>query len=320
MLKLPFILLSLLITAQTFAQTTDALRQKIEQIVAAKKAVVGVAIRRGDGHDTLSVNGDRHYPLQSVFKFHIALVMLSEIDKGRFSLEQKIAIGKKDLLPGLYSPLRDEYPNGATLPLSKIIAYTVAQSDNVGCDALLRLLGGPHVVDAYFRKNGFQNVSIKVNEEQQQGNWELQFQNWTTPKAANDVLMAVYTNQKKLLSKQSYDFIWQVMRSTETGKDRVKGQLPAGTVVAHKTGSSGTNKAGLTAAVNDIGVVFLPNGTHFFISVFVTDSTEDAATNEKIIADIAKAAWDYFSGLKPPGRGRRGVVNQKSPLPHKPTD
>ena len=84
------------------------------------------------------------------------------------------------------------------------------------------------------------------------------------------------------------------MKQTTTGMDRIKGLLPAKTVVAHKTGSSGTNKEGLTAAVNDMGIVFLPNGKHFFISVFVSDSREDAKTNEKTIAEIAKAAWDYF--------------------------
>jgi beta-lactamase class A len=122
----------------------------------------------------------------------------------------------------------------------------------------------------------------------------LQFQNWTTPKAANKVLAVFYYNKKKLLSKKSYDFIWKVMKETETGKDRLKGQLPINTIVAHKTGSSGTNKEGLTAAVNDIGLVFLPNGKHFFISVFVTNSKEVATTNEKIIADISKATWDFF--------------------------
>lgn len=85
------------------------------------------------------------------------------------------------------------------------------------------------------------------------------------------------------------------MKQTETGKNRLKGQLPKGTVVAHKTGWSGTNKDGITAAVNDIGIVFLPNGRHFFISVFVTESTEDGDANEKIIADIAKVTWDYFN-------------------------
>jgi beta-lactamase class A len=287
-------LLFLLIIDQTSAQTTESLRQKIEQILSNKNAVVGVSIMGDNGRDTLSINGERHYPLQSVFKFHIALAVLSEIDKGKFSFNQKIEILKKDLLPNLYSPIRDDYPNGATLPISKIMEYMVSKSDNVGCDVLLKLIGGPQVVEEYLNKNGFQDVSIKINEEVQQANWDLQFQNWTTPKAANELLAAFYDNKKKLLSKKSYNFIWKVMRETETGKNRLKGQLPKNTIVAHKTGTSGANKEGLTAAVNDIGIVFLPNGKHFFISVFVTNSKEDADTNEKIIADIAKATWDYF--------------------------
>ena len=85
------------------------------------------------------------------------------------------------------------------------------------------------------------------------------------------------------------------MKGTKTGKNRLRGQLPQGTVVAHKTGWSGRHKeTGITAAVNNVGIVFLPNGKYFTISVFVTDSKEDFETNEKIVADIAKAAWDYF--------------------------
>ncbi len=288
------ILFCLLSSSVASAQTIDSLRQKIQQIISAKHAVVGVSIMGNNEKDSLSVNAERQYPLQSVFKFHIALVVLSQIDKGKFSLDQKIKILKKDLLPGLYSPIRQAYPNGVTLSISKILDYTVAESDNAGCDILLRLIGGPQAVEKYFRKNNLKDISIKFNEEVQQGNWDLQFQNWTTPKAATELLASFYYNKKKLLSKKSYDFIWSVMSGTKTGMDRLKGQLPTNTVVAHKTGSSGANKEGLTAAVNDIGIVFLPNGKHFFISVFVTDSREDAATNEKIIADIAKATWDYF--------------------------
>ena len=287
-------LLFLFISSQTSAQTVDSLRKKIQQIVSTKNAVVGISIIGNNGKDTLSINGDRHFPLQSVFKFHIALAVLSQIDKGKFSLDQKVKIEKKDLLPNLYSPIRDKYPNGATLAISKILEYTVSESDNVGCDLLLRLIGGPQAVEEYFIKNDFKAVSIKINEEVMQANWDLQFQNWTTPKAANEVLAKFYYNKTKLLSQKSHDFIWKIMKDTETGKGRLKGQLLKNTIVAHKTGSSGTNKAGLTAAVNDIGIVFLPNGQHFFISVFVTNSNENADTNEKIIADIAKATWDYF--------------------------
>lgn len=287
--------LLLLLTLQATAQNTDALRQQIQQIISTKKAVVCVSIIGNNGKDNLSINGQKHCPMQSVFKFHIALAVLSQVDKGKLSLDQKIEIGKKDLLPGLYSPIRDKYPDGASLAISEILAYTVSASDNVGCDVLLKLIGGPKAVEKYFTDNGFKDISIKYNEEQQQGNWDLQFRNYTTALAANKVLASYYYNEKKLLSKESHAFIWKLMRETETGVNRLKGALPANTVVAHKTGSSGTNKQGLTAAVNDIGIIFLPNGQHFFISVFVTASKENNETNEKIIADIAKAAWDHFT-------------------------
>lgn len=73
--------------------------------------------------------------------------------------------------------------------------------------------------------------------------------------------------------------------------------MPIETIVAHKTGWSGKHKeTGITAALNDIGIVFLPNGDYFAISVFVTQSEENYETNEKIIADISKLAWNYFMG------------------------
>lgn len=281
--------------AGTAHSQTDSLRRKIENIIKTKRADVGVAICGLESGDTVTLNGNRHYPMQSVFKFPIALAVLSQIDKGRFSFSQKIEIPKKDLLPGLYSPIRDKHPNGATLTIAEILEYTVSKSDNVGCDVLLRLIGGPQAVENYFAKNNFKDISIKINEEVMQNNWDMQFKNWTTPKAANEVLSHFYHNKKNALSKKSHGFIWKVMKETETGKEKLKGQLPKGTVVAHKTGWSGTNKEGITAASNDIGIVFLPQGQYFFISVFVADSKEDTATNEKIIADIAKAAWDYFA-------------------------
>ncbi len=75
--------------------------------------------------------------------------------------------------------------------------------------------------------------------------------------------------------------------------------MPKSTIIAHKTGTSGTNeKSGIAAATNDIGIVFLPNGKHYFISVFIANSTENSETNEKIIADISILTWNYFISKK----------------------
>lgn len=293
------VLIFLLGTASASSQTIETLRQNIQQIIQSKNAVVGISITGMNSSDTLTFNGERHVPMQSVFKLPIAFAMLSEIDKGRFSLDQKIKIKKEELLPGMWSPIREKYPEGATLTIAEILEYTVSQSDNAGCDILLRLLGKPEVVEHYFTNLGFKDISIKINEQTMQSNWDSQFRNWVTPKESNRILQAFFENKNNLLSQKSYDFIWNILKSTQTGQLRLKGQLPKEAVVAHKTGTSGEHKkTGVTAAVNDIGVVFLPNGEHFYISVFVTDSKENFETIEKIISDVAKASWDYFSNKK----------------------
>ena len=129
--QLTALLLLLLISCTTPKSKTDLLRKKIEQIVSDKNAVVGVSIIGNNGKDTLSIHGDKRFPMQSVFKFHIALAVLSEVDKGILSLDQIVEIDKDELLPkDFWSPLRDENPNGGSFTIEKLIQYTVSHSDN----------------------------------------------------------------------------------------------------------------------------------------------------------------------------------------------
>jgi len=286
-------LLLLFISYNVSAQTTHVLRKQLQHIISTKKADVGISILGIEDQDMLSIHGNRHYPMQSVFKFHIVLVVLSEIDKGNLSLNQNITVRKSDLNSDTWSPIKNKYPNGTELSLSEIIKYTVSESDNVGCDILLRLLGGPRVVNNYLATHLFKDVLIHATEEEMHKDWNVQYTNWTTPNSAVTLLKAFY--DKQLLSETSTDFLMKTMIATSTGKNRIKGQLPESTVVAHKTGSSGVNAKGLTAAVNDIGIVTLPNGKHFIICIFVSNSYENEASNEKIISDISKSTYDYFT-------------------------
>ena len=78
--------LLLLFACQAFAKTPVSLQQKIQQIIANKKAIVGVAISGNKGKDVVTINGGMRFPMQSVFKLHIALAVLSRIDQGKLSL------------------------------------------------------------------------------------------------------------------------------------------------------------------------------------------------------------------------------------------
>lgn len=290
-------LLALLIFDSAKAQSIETLKQKIDKILKDKSATVGVAIRGINPQDTISINGDRHLPMQSVYKYHLALTVLHQVDQGKLSLEKVISLDKAlmESYKHLWSPLRKKYPNGGEVTLADILKNTVAWSDNVGCDVLFKLIGGTNVVESYLHKIGVKDIAIVHTEIVMQAKWENQYENWTTAKAANQSLKLFFENADNLLSSESYNFLLNILKGTKTGQKSIRGLLPKQAVIAHKTGHSGKNDNGLTGALNDIGIIFLPDDSYFYLSILVSDSKESNETNQKIIAEIAKLTWDYFN-------------------------
>lgn len=288
-----FSLLLILMSAFTFAQQS-VLDQKINSIVRDKKANVGISVLVFENNFKYDKNADKKLPMQSVFKFHIAAAVLDFVEKGKLSLDQKIVLNKSNLLENTWSPLREKYPNGnAGVPLSEILEFTVAKSDNNGCDILLNLLGGTQTVQKFMDSKGVKGFQIKNNEAEMHKNWNLQYDNYSATQSAVDVLKKFYDG--KLLSKKSTDYLMNVMLTTSTGLNKLIEQLPKNTPVARKTGASGKNDAGLTGAENEIAIITLPNGKHYAIAIFVSNSAESDATNCKMISDISKAVWDDFN-------------------------
>ena len=270
------------------------LKKEILQITKDKNGTVAVSVLDFGNDKTVHINGNKKLPMLSVFKFHIGLAVLNEVDQGKLNLDQKILIKKSDLLENTWSPIRERFPEGdIEMPLGLLIKYTVAESDNNGCDILLRLIGGTETVQKFINSKGVRNFTIKVNEEQMHQGFEFMYLNTTTANSANQLLKDF--RDKKIVSKTSTDFLMTTMLETSTGKNKIVAQLPESVPVAHKTGSSGKNEKGLTIAENDIGIVTLPGGKSYALSIFVSDSMESAETNTKIIADISKIVFDYFS-------------------------
>ena len=281
-------------TLFSFAQKQD-LKKEINAITNDKNATVAVSVTGIDFPLHFeNKNGEKKLPMLSVFKFHIALAVLNKVDQGKLKLDQPIFIKKADLLENTWSPIREKYPDGnIEMPLSELIKYTVAKSDNNGCDLLLRLIGGTETVQNFINNKGIKNFTIKADEAQMHKGYEFMYWNTTTTNDSNLLLMNFFDG--KVLSKNSTSFLMKTMIETTTGTTKIVAQLPKGTPIAHKTGSSGKDEKGLTIAENDIGIITLPNGKHYAISVFVSDSMETEETNTKMIADISKRVFDYFS-------------------------
>ena len=292
MTKLFNIILFSLLSFSAFGQSKNELRQELNKIISSKNATVGISIKGIEDKDTLSINGNLKAPMMSVFKFHIALAVLNKVDEGKLSLTQEVFIKKKDLHENTWSPMREDYPDGnVNLTLDKLLRYTVSHSDNNGCDILIDLVGGTKVIQKFINQQGIKDFVIKVNENQTRS-WKNLYINTTTPLATTALLEKFFKGE--ILKESTTKYLYRIMVETSRGVTWMKAGLPENTVLAHRTGMSGTNDHNLRVAMNDIGIVKLPNGKHFILSVYLKNITEKQEDTEKIIADITKATWDYF--------------------------
>lgn len=292
MKKISLLIILFISCIQLKSQSIKDLKNKIHEIISAKNATVGVSLKGIEDQDTLSINGNKKTPLMSVFKFHIALAVLNQVDKGKLKLDQKFFIKKEELLPDTWSPIRDQYPKGnMNLTLDQLLRYTVSHSDNNGCDILLNIIGGTAVVQKFINRQGIKDFTIQVNE-QQMSSFDKFYLNTTTPLATTELLEKFYNG--KVLKKETTKYLYQIMVETSRGLTWMKAGLPEGTELAHRTGISDRNEDNVRAAMNDVGIVKLPDGKHYILSVYLKNINEEMADTEKIIADISRAVWEYY--------------------------
>jgi beta-lactamase class A len=269
-----------------------ALEKQFAEIAKDARGKVGVAAVVLETGEAALLNADDHYPMQSVYKLPISMAVVDQVRLGRLDLDEKIGVTKDDLVRiGQASPLRDKNPNGGEFTIRELIRLALVESDGTASDVLMRIAGGPTAVQDYLTQIGIRDMKIVNTEKEFALDWKTQYENWATPLAAVELLRFVEARPKT--EDDDDDPIIAFMIGAVTGPARIKGSLPAGTQVAHKTGTSGS-RSGITAATNDIGIVYLPNGKHLAMAVFVSDSPANDKTREAIIAHIAKAAWDRW--------------------------
>lgn len=276
----------ILLSAQGFAQT-DKIMKEIEKVIENKNLTLGLSVYDFQTGYSANINGAKRFPMQSVYKFPISIALLDMVDKGVYNLTDTITITAEELIPDTWSPIREKHPDGIKMPLSEVIRYTIAESDNIGSDILMAMIGGALRVENTIHSKGVNNIRIANTEKELHTSWDIQFANWTTPDAMVELLKLF--NSGSILESDTNIFLWNTMASTSTGS--IKKLLPPDVSVAHKTGSSGQNTNGITAALNDVGIIELPNNRRIAIAIFITDSQESPKTNSNIISQIAEIIY-----------------------------
>ena len=274
----------------------DTLAHRIRAIAAEAQGKVTVACALPGSGLNCDLEPHAHPPMQSVFKLPVAMAALHAVEEGKLTLDQPVRFLPEDrILPHVYSPLQDKYPQGGVeVPLHELLRLSVTLSDNVAADIVLRVLGGPKVVDAYVASLGVAGFHLEDGEDVLHREVAAQYRNWFEPAGAVELLRRVADRPPFSAEHTELLLGWMTVG---TNTKRLGAELPVGTRVAHKSGTSDVDD-GLAHATNDIGLITLPDGRRLAVAVFVTDSTADQAVREGVIARIGKAAYEAAVGVR----------------------
>jgi beta-lactamase class A len=306
----------------------ERLNTEIERLAAISEGTVGVAIVHLESGRSLYLNKSERFPMASTFKVPVAIEVLHRVDQGDFTLDSMITIQPGDLHPGS-GTLTNLFDNpGVVLSVRNLMELMLRISDNSAADLMLRAAGGSDAVNARMKALGvtgvrvdrptvrliadyigiptlesddvppakFRELARAVPDSINQiaaTKFEDDPRDTSTPEGMAKLLQAVW--QGKALSKTNTDLLIDIMRRCLTGDARIKGILPPNTVVAHKTGTlgGGRNVEG-AGTQNDVGVIELPNGAGHLVTVVFVKGEDDSERGEKAIAQISRAAYDYF--------------------------
>lgn len=263
-LFLPFLTLLALAAQPAFAASSpnmSTLERQLSYLVAGKSADVGVAALDLTTGESLSVKGDVAYPMASTVKVAVAALYLAQVDLGRRSLDDKI---------------------GKTTARS-LMSRMMIKSDNDATDALLQDLGGPRALHEWLAANGVRGLRVDRTIARLLADKRDLFdrRDSSTPEAMVDLLKRIY--RAELIRPASRDYLLGLMAQCKTGKNRIRGMLPFGTPVEHKTGT-------LNGYTSDVGFITMPDGRRIAVAMFARGGDNRPRT----IAETARALYDGF--------------------------
>lgn len=244
----------------------------------------------------ISFNGGDSFPMASTYKIPIALKLLERVDAGQEKLSRMVTLGPDDFHPGsgtltaLFNPPGFNEP-GVALSLRHLLELMLLISDNSATDVLLREVGGPEAVNARLAALGIQGIRVdgptkEMIEAARRNGGRPVARDQATPDGMAALLVKLV--QGEALRPESTELLLDILRRCQTGNARLKGILPEGTVVRHKTGS-------LNYTTNDVGIIELPDGAgRVAIAAFVKESDQPTEKRERAIAEMSRAAHDYF--------------------------
>ena len=276
--------------SQTRARNADLeLTERLRALCNGVDGEKGVAVIHVESGQSAEMAGDEKLPLFSVFKLPLAVAVLKRVEQGRLTLDRKVNVTPADVAPGSQFNA-DLWQRPAEKTVGELLEYSIVRSDNTSSDKLLQLIDGPAAVTERMRALGFSNIDIVSTVREFSAHRDKP----NTATATDLARLLAQLQRGEVLQPAHLSLLRGFMERARTGGERrLRANLPSGTEVAEKTGT-GDN------ATNDVGLITLPQGKgHLAIAVLISGSKSSAERQERLIAELAQAAYDSYAGSTP---------------------
>ena len=229
------------------------LAAELRLIEAVGNGTLGVELFDTVSGMAVGLNSDRRFGHASSFKLSLAALLLQRHAAGLIDADKHVTWTEADMLS--HAPFTTErMASGATL--RELARATQITSDNPAANILLRHLGGPAGLTAFWRSIGDEVSRLDRYEPEMNIVPPAEFRDTATPAAmARNVAKIVYGD---VLPEAERAELKGWMIATETGLKRVRAGLPEGWVAGDKTGTSGM--VGTDGNYIDIGFAEGPKG------------------------------------------------------------
>lgn len=284
-----------------------------------RPARFGLGLMNLDSAEVYTLEGERAFPMQGVWKLALAAASMAEVDAGRLRLNEMLKVRDVDLSPP-YSLVNETWPGRSAYTVRELLVDALGRSDNTAADVLAARIGGPGAISAWLQEKNLTEVRVDRYERDLQCDalglppfrpaWRTEAafaeaartvpaaqqrsalstfladpRDTATPAGMLHFLDLFSTNA--LVSRGSRNLLREIMLASPVGARRVRAGLPKGSLWAHKSGT-GRPVLGVNPAANDVGVFTLPDRRRYALAVFVSDSPHSEAALDAAFAEAAR--------------------------------
>jgi beta-lactamase class A len=284
---MPWLLLALSLVQAPRAQDLDT---RVRALIASSGAEVAVAMRTLDGRTELLIDPDKKFHAASTMKVPIMIELFRQADAGTLRLDERLPIRNEfhsivdgsvyQLSVGDDSDAEVYAQIGKTMTLRGLCEAMITVSSNFAANLLIERVGAENVRKTVSRLGADGMLVLRGVEDQKA--FDRGMNNETTARALSVLMLRIA--QKQAVSPAADEQMAAILKRQKF-HDAIPAGLPAGIVVAHKTGN-------ITKIHHDAAIVYGPRP---FVLVVLVRGIQDQKVSGPLIASISREVWTELS-------------------------